>query len=133
MSNSETNPATLNDLQAAMPGASSEFLVSQLNADVTVDQAVRAHNAELTQKNAALEKRLAEVSNSTSSPGNDPMNDAGHHESDGVGDAASQYSELFDEMVSEGSTRFEAASKMNKENPEVVEAMVAEANAGRTS
>lgn len=53
--------ATLAQLKAACPGASSDFLLKQLEAGATLDQAQRAHAADLAAQRDQLAKEKAEL------------------------------------------------------------------------
>lgn len=55
------NPATLAELKAALPGASAEFLMAQLENEATVDKASAAYLKHLGEQLAASQKQVAEL------------------------------------------------------------------------
>lgn len=60
MSENETVAATLQELKAAIPDADAEFLVAQMSASATVDQALKAFAAKVKSDNEKLQKQLAD-------------------------------------------------------------------------
>lgn len=65
---SSARPASLSELKSACPGAGPEFLMAQLEANATVDQARTAWTQHLVNENASLQQRLAAGPTSSTGP-----------------------------------------------------------------
>lgn len=102
--------ATLPQLKAACPGAASDFLLQQLEAGATLDQAQRAHAAALAAerdsmaaKNAELQKQLDDANAKaaaakqagSAAPGVDPPNQAGGKAKISADDAQAEIEDLI--------------------------------------
>lgn len=124
--------ATLPELKAAFPGATSEFLLAQLEASATIEQATRAYiahqDAELAaakqreeeaRKEAAESKAAAEEAKQKSlegMPGNqDDGSSAG--ETTVYENAAEKWRDLIRQRTEKGMSRQEVAVKVDRENP----------------
>lgn len=129
-----TTNATLAQLKKAIPEAASDFLVSQLEAEATVEEAVRAHSqvlaAENAQLKADLEKAQADAA-ATPKPkaGNPGLKDV-TADSDGSSalDAREAFEAKIDEYTATGLTRPQAVTKVAKKHPELRQALVDQAN-----
>lgn len=132
--------ATLAELKAACPGASNDFLVSQLEAGATVAQAGAAYMAKLTADNQQLAAKNKELEQATAStavtpkkPGAPSIPAAESPKAGGggeSGDAISQFNDLVQlEMKSSNCAEHVAHAKVCRKNPELRQAMVAAHNA----
>lgn len=140
----EPTAATIEQLRAACPGASSDFLLKQLEAGATVQTAqtafiveqneqVKKANAEAEQAKADAAKAAKEAEDAKSSqqlPGNDVHQDSS---GSGSGDAASggwrgenaraAWTSKIAELTDRGVDRLEAATLVDQRNPGLREAM----------
>jgi len=148
MSENKTEPtaATIEQLRAACPGASSDFLLKQLEANATVQSAqtafiveqneqVRKANAEVEEAKASAAKAEKEAEEAKSKqqqqlPGNDVHQDNGGGSN---GDAATggwrgenaraAWTQKIAELTDRGVDRIEATSIVDRDNPGLREAM----------
>ena len=126
--NPNQTAATLKELQAACPEASSDFLVDQLAKDASVDQAMRAHNAALSQELGRL-KKLVPKTSTGSQAGNDALSDVEGSSAAGSGNATEEWNEQVASFVKSGKSRRLAVGLVNKSHPGLREQMLAEAHA----
>ncbi len=135
--------ATYQDLKAALPGASAEFLCEQMESGATLEQARSAHvrrleadNARLRQESEAAKKEAAEkdvaakaaAEKQAKKPGIEPLEEKIGAET-ASGDPAAEWNRKIDEQVAKGRTRQQAAVIVNRENPELRQAFVEAHNA----
>jgi signal peptide peptidase SppA len=133
-----SRPATLAELKAACPGATNDFLVSQLEANATAAQAsaawmakLAADNARLSQENASLKdaKPAEQAAPAGKGPGADPVG-AGVEGNQTTGDALSQFEQAVAEEIEQTKKpRHEAVQAVCRRDPQMREAMVAAHNA----
>lgn len=135
--------ATLEELKAALPGADSDFILAQLEAEATEMDAVKAWNAVLVQRaadaDAQAEAAKAEAAEAQAAadaagqvPGMDPVGTA-----DGSGEDAPAghgpimaWNEAVAQEMKLGKPKHEAARAVARKQPELREAMVAAHNEG---
>lgn len=133
--------ATIDQLEAALPGASSDFLVAQMKKGATKPQAVEAHAAELAKENAALKEKAAALEQEKAeaaaafgkNKGVVPLTDAESQEDLGGLSAAEAFNEKVDALIDKGKSRFEAVRLVAAKHPDLRENMVDAANAQRLS
>lgn len=143
--------ATLEQIEAACPGATSEFVIGQLKAKATVEQAQRSYmqtllseRTESQEKLKAAEARAAEAEGKLKAvgPGETKKGDGKHKALDekvAAGDDATSGSatEKFEAAVAvkvaAGMKRPAAVAAVCRENPALQEAYVAEHNEKRKS
>lgn len=133
----ENKPATFQDLEAAFPRAAAEFLVAQLKASATLEQARNAYQADLERRAADAEKRAAdaeakaqaeakartdfeakaEAEAKNKKPGVPPLADAKGGSTQTDDDPISAWNVIVDKHTSAGIPRGKAISKAVRENP----------------
>lgn len=134
MSETTTAPsaATVQEIEAACPGATGEFVVSQLKAGATVAQASQAWAAEMARRLAESQTRLAaaeqraqeaERTAHTASrvPGNEPVTNTGSQVSNTPRNALEEFHARIAEKMSLGFPRDQAAALVNRECPDLVQ------------
>lgn len=134
----EPRAATLAELKAACPGADSDFLLAQMEANATTDAAQRAFIAaqqkQLSEAKAESEKtqaRVAELEQSNKQvqpPGNPPLQSE-PTQSDtswNGGNATAAWNNAMREKITMGIDRLTAANQVVQENPGLREAYLAE-------
>jgi signal peptide peptidase SppA len=128
--------ATLTELKAACPGATPAFVLEQLEAQATVNQAAAAwmklqqeEIGKLKQQNEELAKQQAEPP--AKKPGNKPIESTGKvpEGNQSVGDAIAEWDEAIATHMKAGKSKAEAARQVVKENPELRAAYVEAYNA----
>jgi len=132
--NAVDQPATLAELKANLTGATSDFILAQLEAGATVAQAMRGHleqvvadNAKLATEKEAAEKVAAEAVEKQASRGVSGLGDSGDSE-EASGDAVELYMETFNGYLSKGLSRAQAASKMARHHNDLRLAYLETAN-----
>jgi signal peptide peptidase SppA len=130
---SETNEpqapkaATLQELKIACDGASPEFLLKQLEAGATVEQAMKAYMAELRQAKEAAEaqaqKAVEQAKAQASMPGVDPVS-AGSAPAKETGDPVSQFNAAVADHIKTGLTKAQAIRKVAIEQSDLHAAYV---------
>lgn len=132
-----SSQASLAQLKKALPHATSDFLVAQIEAEASVEEAVKAYSDVLAKENAALKAELAEKTAADKAAaekekpkaGSPVLKDvAGHAEGASSGDSAGEFQAKVDALVERGIPRFKAVTTVARKYPELREAMVAEAN-----
>ncbi|REJ65838.1 MAG: signal peptide peptidase SppA [Planctomycetota bacterium] len=120
---------TIAQLRKAIPSASSDFLVAQLEAEATIEEAIKAHSDQLAKENEELKAQLAAASEPKPAKqlGNDTLADL-DDDGDTYADAGNEFRAKVDALVDRGVPRFKAVSTVARKHPELREAMVAEAN-----
>lgn len=131
----QAQPATLAELKAACVGADSNFLVAQMEAGATIEQATRAwmaaQSAELAQVRAEAEqaKKDAEAA-AAARPGVEPVTEGGGgKQASAPVNATEQMEEIIAGKVAKGKAHHVAVREACRENPELHAAWVAEHNA----
>jgi len=138
--------ATLDELKNCCPGANADFLVAQLDAQATAEQASRAwmgelqkkaESAEVTAKEAAdakaeAEKQAAEAKAEAENakngkPGVEMLGGGG--EGEGHTDPKAEFEAAVDEKMKTGMNKADAVKAITKANPELHAAFVAAHNA----
>ncbi len=146
----EPRAATLNELKGACPGADSQLLLEWIERGLSVEKAreeflawqalrleelqtdLQTARAERDEARAAAEKLRAELETlkATASPGTEALADGTPNSiAAGSGSVRDQWRELVRAKVAEGLPRFKAVQLVARENPELREALIAEANA----
>jgi signal peptide peptidase SppA len=126
----EPSAATFDELEAALVGASAEFVVGQLKKRATLDEARAAWMAEQSARIEAAEKRADEAEAKADAGGVDPVG-TGNLKGEGAaagGDAAEQFWGAVRERQAAGMPRARAVSAVARERPEIREQMVDEHN-----
>jgi ATP-dependent Clp endopeptidase proteolytic subunit ClpP len=139
MSQSQENqnkPAAYQDLKAAFPKASAEFLTSQLDASATLDQARAAYQTQLEKRaeeaeaKAAAEAKARAEAKATAAgkkPGVPPIPDGGNATGSQNGDAdpIAAWNDLVANYAKQGLDKGKAIAKAVREHPEAHEAFLA--------
>lgn len=129
--------ATLAELEAACPGASNDFLVAQLKASATREQAVAARMQQLAAENAELRTKAAAQPAAAAAPEPKkpgaapvPAAAAAATQTAAGGDALAQFEEaVAEEMQATKKPRHECVQAVCRRDPDMREAMVAAHNA----
>ena len=140
----KSSAATLAELKENCPGASSDFLLAQIEKAATLPQAMKAHAAQLAEEKAALAKERDELKAKADEAakvqpkktrGVEPLGDGGKSDETVAGDwegGANAFCAIeIAKLTASGITREKAAAHVFKTNPGLREAMVAEANEKR--
>jgi hypothetical protein len=134
--------ATLHDLETACPGASAEFLAEQLGRQASTTEAMTAYcqflHSEVQQKDrqiAATQARIDALEQERLkllSKGGHTATPERLRSPGGGGSARAEAESLAADLMTESKlSRPEAMARVMRENPELRQRMVAEANAGR--
>ena len=130
----DTKPkaATLADLKGAFPKADNDFLVEQLGAEATLDQARSAYQDRLEAKLADAEQARADAEAKAKPHGNTtPLGDGKTTASgDGTTDAVAEFEEAVNALTAAGMTRPQANEKVCRDKPELRKRYVAAKNVG---
>ncbi len=118
----QDQPATLDQLRENCPAASSDFFLSMIEREATVEDA-KGEFIRHQQDHLAIEKAKAEARGVQPLPTGFSKNSSAGH-----GDAESQWNELVAEKVAAGMTKQKAVMAVARENPELREAYVEEHN-----
>lgn len=128
-------PATLAEVRAACPGATNDFVVSQLEANATVTQAQAAFMAHITKQNAELtqklnEKTVAAAAAPLKAPGVTAAVPAAAAaaSSESAEDPLAAFAEAVATEMKAGKPRHEAHAAVCRKQPELREAMLAAHN-----
>jgi signal peptide peptidase SppA len=124
--------ASLAELKSALPDASSDFLLKQLEEKATLSTALTNYAAELAAENKKLKDAAAEAEKAKpkAKTGNQPLADVDDQDVDRGGQSAKEvYDETFNAYLDKGKTRAEATQLMNSRHRELRVAMVTEVNA----
>jgi len=129
--------ATLAELKEACPGASSDFLLEQLEKNATVTGAIKAHAKCLADEKAALAKENADLkAKAQAAPakpqrGNPPIGGDAKEEDEASEstDAIEKFNSLVEAKVAGGMARDRAVQAVVRANPELHAQMIAAANA----
>jgi hypothetical protein len=126
--------ATLAELKEACPGATAEFLMSQLESEATVPQASKAWMAAQQEQIAALKKQAAtpkpaEPAPQAKKPGAEPIPVAAGGEQ--TSDPLAQFEAAVDEQVAKGKPRHVAHAHVCRTQPELRASYVAAYNAAQ--
>jgi signal peptide peptidase SppA len=120
-------PATLAELKAGCPSAGNDFLISQLEANATLDQArsawmtqLVADKQKLAQEKAELEKAKPTVATTVRKPGAPSVPAAEQSQgSTDSGDAVERYQQLVAEKIKGGMSHLDANCHVARANPEL--------------
>lgn len=114
-----TQPATFAELKAACVGADAAFLVSQLEASATVDQ---ARNSWMAEQNRRIEaaKKL---------PGVEAVGTKAVPAVQQFGAAKAEWDAKTEALIAKGKSKKEAFSLVDRQNPGLREAMIEQVNA----
>lgn len=125
-------PATIADIKASCKGCDNDFVVTQVEASATIEQAQRAWTEvlakrveESTAKIAALEKEKTELAaKKPSAPGNDPVGDTGAPKAEITGDVLAQFDEACALHMKSGKTKQQAIRQIAIENKDLHQAYI---------
>ena len=136
MSTTETRAATVEELKA-LAGADDAFVIAQLTAKATLDQAITALNATLFTRMQAAEKAAAEAQAKLEEPSNSgegvPAIESSKH-GDGSSTAPDEkwgsdpigfYSSELRKMTDSGVQSVVASKRIRKQHPGLIEAIQA--------
>ena len=120
--------ATLSELEAACPGAPSDWIISQLKGNATVSAAqaayIKSQQDELAKAKAEAEKAKADAAAQVArqSTGVDPITGGNARGGGGApsDDPQSQYDAAIRAAMQDGSSRMEARQKVERANPRLV-------------
>lgn len=133
--------ATLQDLKSACPGASSDFLLAQLEQKATTQQAVTAWNKSLQEQLEAANKKLEEASSQTTETtqtapaprkvGVPPVG-AGttSTDADSSTDASAEFETAVEKQMASGVSRQQAIANVATKHPELHQAFLSASNPG---
>lgn len=121
-------PATVNEIRAACAGADSDFIVAQLSANATLDDARSAWIAKQAEQNAALQKEIETAR--TAKPGVPGLVDRSTAKAtDTSGASASdQWHALIGQKIAAGMSKPRAIASAVRENPDLHTEYLAEYN-----
>lgn len=122
--------ATVQEIRAACPDATPEFVLEQLEAQATLDQVRSAYTAALSERLKAAESALSELraqGNGQSSAGVPPVH-ASTGEFAGDDDPVALWKSALKAKLAEGMSRAQAVRAVDRENPGLREAYVAALN-----
>ena len=122
--------ATLAELKAALPGADPAFVLEQLEAEATVEQALGNFVAHQQLQLEAQSEQLAKAEKKAEKPqgGIDDLNVEASDDVPSV-DAREEWNEKLEALVAKGMSRQQATSKLSKSHPQLRESLLAQANA----
>ena len=123
----EPAAATFEELQEHLVGADAEFVVGQLKARATLDEARAAWMAEQSARIAAAEKRADDAAAAGDAGGVDPVGTRGEEAAAG-GDAGETFWAAVAEKRKAGASKARAVAAVAREHPELREAMIEEHN-----
>ena len=145
--NQVTGPvvASFDELENALPGADNDFLVAQMKAKATLPQAQSAWMTEQSRRIEAAEKKAVSAQKAAEAaekakaeaeakPGVEAMNEGKVGESENTafgGDPIAEWKTRLQAKIDAGMPRQQAASRLNKEEPGLREAMVEAHNLAR--
>lgn len=122
-----TQAASLEELRAACPGASSDFLLKQIERKATVQDAMGAWIQQQQADNAALAKKNADLKAQADRSGTDVIGDDAKGRGEYT-DAIATWKTEVAAKVKQGMSRQEAAKAVARETPDLREAYVAAYN-----
>lgn len=124
--------ASFQDLKAALPGASSDFICKMLDGKKTVAEATKDFLAHQQSEIEAANKRAADAEAAAKAtaakPGVEPLTSKATEKTEASG---AGFWSIVAEHQKAGMTRDKAIAKAVKENPEAHSQMIEEANANR--
>jgi len=115
---SDSMSATASELKTALPKAPAEFILSQVLAEATIDQ---ARAAWLDHREKQLDQRERQA------PGCDGLSDTGRVSNQSDSDP-SEFTRLIDEQIAAGRSRIDAVSLVGRKHPDLHAAFVASRN-----
>ena len=126
----KSSDATLADLQAAMPRADNDFLIAQLEAHATIDQAKNAWMAEQDKRLAAKDQELDNAKAAAAKPGVAALGGAGGSTStESFDDPAAEFNSRVAEKVKAGMNKMRATSQVAQDDPDLHAAYITTYNA----
>ena len=127
-------PATLADLKANLPGATSDFILSQLEAEATMQQASKIHMAKLAEANdkladekAEADKKAAEALENQAKRGVAGLGDSSGSEGGSV-DAVEAYQTQMELYRKQGMSKLKATTLMGRKHNDLRLAYIEAAN-----
>lgn len=143
MSDTETKPATLKELKAALPESTAEFREKCLEGSMTVAQATAAWAAHLSEELKATKTQLAEMKAKQAAEGDEPplkkpgvkalqqasKKTSDEDEGEASGDPIAEWKKRHAAKVSAGKSREQATAELRQEDPELHRSYVQEFNA----
>jgi signal peptide peptidase SppA len=119
-----SRPATFAEIKAACSGAPADFVVAQLDAAATVDQARNAYIAHLQSERDQAANRAREAADqaATSRPGVDPVGVSGKIDDDNPavdGEPVAAFRSAVRERVAAGMSQRDAVSSVVREQPDL--------------
>lgn len=126
--------ATVQEIEAACPGATGDFVVAQMRVGATAQQASSAWAAEQQKKIAAMNAELeaaqkraaeAEASAKLRVPGNEPLGSSGGSSIDSS-NATEEWKSKIKAYTDRGMSNMDAAQRVNAENPGLSDRRLAE-------
>jgi signal peptide peptidase SppA len=126
--------ATIQELKAACPGASADWLMGQLEASATVEQASKAHLAEMAKQLAAAQAELNDLKTKGTSgkAAFQPLETrSGTPEQDeSSGEPVEAFDAAVREVMKSGATRQSAVARVAARNPKLHQAYLLATNPG---
>lgn len=124
-------PANLQELRGACPGASADFLLAQLEANATVEQAKDAWIARQNELLAAKHQALEQAQAAARKPGAEPVGTGKLASAAETGDAIAAWNEALQAKLALGLPKAKATAAVVREQPELHGAYIREVNARR--
>jgi len=124
-------PATLQELRSALVGADSDFLLEQLSENATLQDAQEAWICEQNDRLAVAQKAVKEAEEkaaAAASEGVEPIGEQAAKDRGRDGSARDEWNERIEKKVAGGMDRPRAVMAVNRENPGLREAMLAQVN-----
>lgn len=117
--------ASYADIKAECSGADAEFICGQLEVGATVDVARKSWMATQQKRIEAAGKKAVKPA------GVAPVTSGSQEAATDTIDAVAEWNTEIDKLVASGMTHRKAASKLNRRNPDLREAMVVQFNEQR--
>ena len=128
----QATPATVNEIESSCPGISPEKTLQYMKEQKTLNQCRNAWMHELATENAAVKEEIAVFKDKEASakkrPGVEALKEEGNPKASSSSPTESFWAAVK-EIEGEGRSRVEALSEMNRMNPELRQAMLAEQSA----
>lgn len=126
-----TSPAaaTITQIKAEIPDASSDFLVKCVEGKMSMDQVRAAHMGEQKERLDAQDKEIADLKAKQKSPGLEAVGTGNVSKSNESGDPVAAWKDAIKEKTDDGMDKAKAVRAVVRENPELHQAYIAAANA----
>lgn len=126
-------PATSQELRQACPGADANFILSQLEANATVEQAKSAWIVKQQSQLTEMQGKLHQQQGQANRPGVEtlPTTSSGKKAEEFSGDAVAEYASRVQEKIKAGATPATARIAVAKEDPALHQAYLLATNRGR--